>query len=78
MFANVGREGPRREVRIVAADAGFGRLFDELYVTPGGVSDGAGVVVTEAAPVETIGIDLIPLLARDFAGFAADTERGVG
>jgi hypothetical protein len=47
-------------------------LFQEKYVSPGGGSQSASIIVGEAGPFETVIGELIPLFASDFAGLAAD------
>src|SRR5262249_640751 len=49
----------------------------ELDVAPVLVVELAGVVVAVAEPGRVAG-ELVPLLARDLAGLAADAERRVG
>src|SRR5205807_10334551 len=53
------------------------RLFDELDVPPGGGPQMTGVVVTVAGDGKSIGGQLVPLLAGNFAGLAANAEAGV-
>src|SRR5262249_35307003 len=64
----------RRRTRLAA----LGQLLDELHVPPGGGRERAGVVVAVAGPLEAVGGELVPLLAGDFAGLAADADRRVG
>ena len=53
------------------------RAFHECDLTPGGSAQVAGVVVRHSREMEAVVGQLIPLLARDLAGFAADADRGV-
>ena len=78
VLAHVGRKRPRVLLARISSEAWNGRLLDELDVTPGGVAQGGCVVVGEAGELKSICIDAVPLLAGDFAGFAADAESGVG
>src|SRR5688572_11657615 len=58
----------------------FGELLDELPVAPVDAVEPARIVVAVAAQrVETAigGRQLVPLLAGDLAGFAANADRGV-
>src|ERR1019366_7616468 len=61
----------------VSLGKGHGTL-DEGDVTPGRRAQGAGIVVGHAGEVEAIVGELVPLLAGDLAGFAADADGGVG
>ena len=53
------------------------RLLKEQNMTPAGVAESGGIVIRQAAPHVTIGGNFVPLFARNFAGFAADTSRSV-
>src|SRR5262249_36783254 len=60
---------------------GCGELFDEFDVAPVDAIELAGVVVAVAAQRMHAAVgarELIPFLAGDFAGFAANADRGVG
>ena len=52
--------------------------LDEGDVAPGGRAQVDGVVVAEASPPEVVRRQLVPLLAGDLAGLAADAQRRVG
>src|SRR5262249_33154065 len=52
-------------------------LFDELHVPPGRGRQIPTGVVAVAAPLEAARGELVPLLAGDFAGLAADADGGV-
>ena len=78
MLANVRRERPRVQFRRIAAESRLGRLLDKLHVPPRLRADCASVVVGEAAPIQSVFGDVVPLFARDFASFAADAECGIG
>jgi hypothetical protein len=77
VLTHVGREAPRHLVAGIAADAERGGHLDELDVPPGRVAEVHRVVVGMAAPVEAIRRHLIPFLAGDLAGLAADAERRI-
>src|SRR5204862_208726 len=62
----------------VAADPGRGRLLHKFDMAPRRCADRAGVVVGEAAPVESVFAYLVPFFAGDFTGFAADAQRRIG
>src|SRR5919204_6641008 len=53
-------------------------LLDELDVPPGRSTQVASIVVAGTCQREAIGRELVPLLAGDFTGFAADAETGIG
>ena len=70
-FAGPGRiVGARPPVR--------GELLDEFHMPPRCGGELGGVVVAVAGPVESVGGELVPLFAGDFARLAADADRGVG
>ena len=54
------------------------KLLDESHVAPGGCRKRNGIVVAVPGPIETISGDLVPLLTRHLASFAAYAESGVG
>src|SRR5205085_2054868 len=54
------------------------RLLDEGHVAPGLGAQGERVVVGLARELAVARRHLVPLLARDLAGLAADAHRGVG
>src|SRR5699024_7027582 len=57
----------------------LGVLFDERHVPPGVRAERARVVVGGAEQFEVpVGGDVVPLLAGDLAGLAADADGGVG
>jgi hypothetical protein len=64
-------------VRLPARTAGS-RNLGERDVPPGGGTQVKSVVVARPGPVEIVERQLVPLLARDLTGFAADAEGGVG
>src|SRR5882724_1415724 len=75
VFAHVAHHEP------ASAFAVFGELLDELHVAPVNPVEPLGVVVAVAAHLMTAAIgrrQLVPLLARDLAGLAADADDGVG
>src|SRR6266513_348491 len=74
MLADVRHHQP---ALILPARIGF-RLLDELDVAPGGCPQRPGVVVTVARHREPVGGQLVPLLARHLARFAADAQAGIG
>ena len=78
VFADIGGELPGNLIGRVAALAGLHLTFHELHMPPRRVANGAGVVVGEAAPVHAVRRQVVPFLAGDFAGLAADAKRGVG
>ena len=45
---------------------------------PGCGGEHRGIVVAMSRKPETIGRQLVPLFARDLAGFAANTDRRIG
>src|ERR1700751_2600897 len=47
-------------------------------MAPSRIAHGSCVVVGEAAPVQPIDRNIVPLFAGDFAGFAADAQSGIG
>ena len=53
-------------------------LFEKHDVPPGRRAEVAGVVVRISGPGETVIRDLVPFLACDFAGLAADANARVG
>src|ERR1700730_3685861 len=53
-------------------------LFEEHDVPPGRCAEVAGVVVGISGPDESVIGHLIPLFARDLAGFAANANTRVG
>lgn len=55
----------------------FRESFYELYVAPIICGKVAGVVVTITGPMIRIRLQLIPLLAGYFAGFASGTDRSI-
>jgi hypothetical protein len=79
MFADVGKKNPAEGI-VGVGELGTGRLrlLEKQNVTPGGVTEMFRVVVGEAGPHHAVCGNLVPFLAGDFAGFAADTDGGVG
>src|SRR5262249_19576786 len=53
-------------------------LLDELHMPPGCGRELLRMIVTVARPAETVRGELVPLLAGDLAGLAADADGGVG
>src|SRR5437016_4798418 len=79
MFADVGHEDPAK--RFLCTGDLWSRallLLEKRDMPPGGGSQMAGVVVGEAAPVQTIVGELIPLLAGDFTGLTTDAHSRIG
>jgi len=52
-------------------------LFHEADVPPRRCGEMQGVIVALPAPVHPVGRQGVPLLARDLARFAADTDGGI-
>src|SRR5437879_1924577 len=73
VLADVREQSPGECIRSIAAATWHRTGLDKLDVTPGRVAERAGVVIREAFPVETVIADLVPLLAGNFAGLAANT-----
>src|SRR5689334_9915133 len=78
MLADVAGELPGDLLAGIAAQARRRSVLNELHVTPGGMSNRAGIVVRKALPVEAVGFNAIPLLASHFASLAADAQCGIG
>ena len=76
VLANIGREQPGEGTVLVFVQCHG--AFDERHVPPCGIPKMKGIVVRMAAEVIAVFRQLIPLLAGDFAGFAADAESSVG
>src|SRR5690606_12432517 len=58
----------------------IGELLDELHVAPVNAVEPERVVVAQAADLRSAAVpcgELVPLLARDLAGLAADADRRV-
>ena len=53
-------------------------LFDKHHVSPRRSTEVAGVVVRVSRPNEAVIRHLVPFLARDLAGFAADANGWIG
>jgi hypothetical protein len=73
------RVAPRHaglDAGLLAADAGA--LLDERHVPPGVGAEPLAVVIGHAAEVQAVLGDVVPLLAGDLAGLAADADAGVG
>jgi hypothetical protein len=83
MFANVRQEHPAERIfaqRHRTCDLISFRtvLFQKLHVPPGRSTEMTGVVVRISRPRKTVIRHLVPFLARDFAGLAADANSRVG
>src|ERR1700733_2963531 len=79
VLANVGQENPPEWIlHIHLLWARSGGLFEEHHVAPAGRSEHLRVVVGEACPDHSVVWNFVPLLARNFAGFTADADGGVG
>ena len=53
-------------------------LLNELDMPPCDGAELSGIIVAGTCPVRFNCWQLVPLLAGHFAGFAADTETGIG
>src|SRR5262249_13869789 len=78
VFADVGRKYPGSLIARVAADPGGGRFFRKFHMAPGGRSYRSGVVVGISARLERVFSDLIPFVAGNVTGFAANAQGWVG
>ena len=65
------QRSPGGRCRAAGADR---RLLDEGDVAPGVGTEAPGVVVGLRQEVQSVGRDVVPLLARDLAGLAADAH----
>jgi hypothetical protein len=78
VLANIRHHQPR-EIPEPAVLTGEGDWpFNETYVSPGRGSEIAGVVVRHSGEEETVIGELVPFLARDLTGFAADADSCIG
>ena len=75
VFAYVAHHEP---VDRFASAVGGSLALHKGDMPPGCGGEGDGIVVTMPTEFVSVGRQLIPLFARDLAGFAADAERGVG
>ena len=73
VLADVRRKSPRSLLGSVAAESGDRRLLDELHMSPGGGTQGSGVVIRIAAPIQAIFTDTVPFLASYLACLASDS-----
>src|SRR5215207_1053969 len=75
LFAHV--FGQSDEVNVAGEPALFG-VLNKSDVAPGSAGELLGVVVGVAGQLVAVGGDLVPLLAGNLAGLAADADRCVG
>src|SRR5215472_3320028 len=80
VLAHVAHHQPAAlEWRIAAvADTPGPRALDEIHMTPGVGRQRAGVVIALPRQRDVIGREVVPFLASDLAGLAADADRCVG
>src|SRR5689334_5268336 len=74
MLADVGGEFPRDAIASISAKPRSRITFNKFHVPPRRVSDRARIVVREARPIETVFINMVPLLACHLACLATNTQ----
>src|SRR5690348_281828 len=80
MLADVAHHEPVTLERLHRVDAlaVFAHTLDEFHMSPRVRRELARVVVAHARQPQPVGGQVVPLLARDLARFAADAQRRVG